>query len=437
MQQKSVSLITIIKLAIPLILANCLVPIIGLINTAIVGHLNTPTILAAVALGVTIFDFFLGVFNFLRMSTTGLVAQHLQQEDQVVLILVRGLLLSLIISVILIGAQWPLRQIILLLIHTTPAIKQQVEIYFNITIWMVPLELMLYVVLGWLIAMKQTQRALVLTMCTLFVTAPTAWGFVYLAHWGAAGVACADVLATLLTCVLGLYWVWQKYNAVLLTLSYRDVWCWQKIKPLLAFNGNVFIRTLLLLSCFSFFTLQSSRFGSIVLAANAVLMDIQIFSAYFLDGIANITESFVGEAVGLQQAIANVLKSTAAASLLVALLLSLVLLAFGREIITMLTSISSVAQTAQQYVTWIIILPIIGVGSYWLDGVFVGAAKSSAMRNTMIFAAGVYFATWYLTHSWGNMSLWIAICVFLLARAFAQLVLLLIWLRRGQWQSIM
>ena len=361
MSSKSQSITTIIKLAIPLIMANCLIPILGLINTAIVGHLEKPTVLAAVALGVTIFDFFLGAFNFLRMSTTGLIAQQLHQPGQVVLILIRALLLSLLISVVLLCLQLPLRQGVFALVHTTAAIHQQLEVYFNITFWSVPFQLMLYVILGWLIAIKQTQRALLLTLCTVCITAPTAWVLVYIDHWRAAGIACAGLLASGVTCVLGLSWVWQQYQREVRTLKYSSIWQWQAVKPLLAFNANVFIRTLLLLSCFSFFTIQSSHLGSVILAANAVLMDLQIFSAYFLDGIANITESFVGEAVGLEQALGTVLKNTAWASFIVALLLSLVWWLFGHEIITVLTSIESVAHTAQEYLVWVVLLPVIGV----------------------------------------------------------------------------
>lgn len=436
MKPQSPSITAIIKLAIPLIMANCLIPILGLINTAIVGHLAKPTVLAAVALGVMIFDFFLGAFNFLRMSTTGLIAQQRHHSNQVVLILVRGILLSLIISAILLIVQWPLRQLLFSIIHTTPAITQQIKIYFSITIWSVPFQLILYVILGWLIAIKHTKRALLLTLCTVSITAPTAWMLVYLCHWRAAGVATAGVLASVCTCLLGLRWVWQQYCQALRTLTLANVWQWQAIKPLLAFNGNVFIRTLLLLSCFSFFTLQSSHLGSVILAANAVLMNLQMFSAYFLDGIANITESFVGEAVGLQLALGKVLKNTALASLLVALVLTLAWWLFGREIITALTSIESVADTAKHYLLWVIVLPIVGVGSYWLDGVFVGAAKSGAMRNTMIIAAACYFSLWHLMGSRGNNGLWLALCAFLLTRALGQLVLLLYWLRSNHWQHV-
>lgn len=436
MKSQSPSITNIIKLAIPLIMANCLIPVLGLINTAIVGHLATATVLAAVALGVTIFDFFLGAFNFLRMSTTGLIAQQLHHKNQVVLILVRALLLSLIISVLLLCLQWPLKQLVFSIIHTTPAIARQISIYFSITIWSVPFQLMLYVILGWLIAIKHTKRALVLTLWTLIITVPTAWVLVYGYHWRAAGVACAGLFASICTCLLGLYWMWKEYRYTLPTITLKSVCQWQAIKPLLAFNGNVFIRTLLLLSCFSFFTLQSSHLGSIILAANAVLMDVQILSAYFLDGIANITESFIGEAVGIKSALGKVLKNTAIASLLVALMLTLTWWLFGHALISALTNISQVADTAKHYLIWIIVLPLIGVGSYWLDGVFVGATKSAAMRNTMVIAAACYFGLWYVMGSWGNNALWLALCVFLLARALGQLTLLLIWLRRNGWQSL-
>jgi MATE family multidrug resistance protein len=181
---------------------------------------------------------------------------------------------------------------------------------------------------------------------------------------------------------------------------------WSELKPLLALKGNVFIRTLALLCVYTFFIIHSAQFGALVLAANAILLNLLMFSSYGLDGLANVTESFVGVAIGEQQPIKLILRNTLISAAVVALMLAVIYCVGGRYIIYLQTNLASVRVIALHYLPWAYIYPILAVWAFWLDGVFIGATKGAAMRNTMLVAMIRFFVLWYFTQSWQNNGLW-------------------------------
>lgn len=423
-QMQNSSIPTIIKLAIPLILANSIVPILGLINIMVVGHLANATALAAIALGATLFDFLFKVFNFLRISTTGLVAQTLQNDKQVRLIIMRALAIALGLGVLLIALQFPISQLIKSIIHTSPAVMRQVEVFFKANIWSAPAELIIYVITGWLVASKQTRKAFYLVLVLVLCAAPLAYILVDGLHLKAQGIALANVTATFVVAVLGLYWLQKRYHFCQQKINVQNLFCWQELKPMLALKGNVFIRTLALLCVYTFFMLQSARFGELLLAANAILINLLMFASYALDGLANVTESYVGVAIGEKGATKVILRNTLVSSVVVALFLSLVYFLFGHSIVQLLTSLEPVRLMAIHYLPWAYVFPILAVWSFWLDGVFVGATKGKAMRNTMLIATLCFFIAWFCSHAWQNNGLWFSFMCFVVVRALGQLWLL-------------
>lgn len=417
---QKISISSILRLSLPLILANSIAPILGLINTIIVGHLSNAYTLGAIALGASIFDFLFNICNFLRMSTTGLVAQAIDAPHKIRIIITRALLLAVLIGIVLIVLQVPIGLLLIHLIKTTPNVAEQTYAYFRINIWSAPAELTTFVITGWLVALKRTRQAFYLVILLVAIAAPLGWLLVDVVKLHAAGIGYANVVATLFVMLLGLYWLQKEYHFFQREISWRSILNWSEIKPILALNANVFLRTLALMLVYSSFTIKATQYGSIVLAANALLINMLMFSFYGLDGVANITESFVGSVISQHSNLKNILHKTLLSAVIVALVFSCLYALVGNDIIAALTNIASVKAEAARYLHWTILFPLFSVAAFWLDGIFVGALKGKAMRNAMVFAMVGYFAILYLTLELKNNGLWLSMLSFMVLRALIQ-----------------
>jgi len=412
-------------IAFPMLLTGISTPLLGMVDTAVVGHLPHPHFLAAIALGSMIFNLLFWAMGFLRMGTTGLTARALGEQDEIekLLILYRGLVLAFLLGMLLVLFQTPIKTLVFYFIDTTPEVNLHAQIYFDIRIWNAPATLATYVLLGWYLGLQKPGLNLLIVVSINLINIIFDLIFVVYFDFNSAGVAWATLIAEYSGLFIGLYCIKQAVKEKNIK-NWSLVFQLEALKKYLALNLNVFIRTLFLLLSFSFFTLQSAKFGPVVLAANAILMNLQTLMAYALDSLAHAAEVLVGKYYSdrAQSDLYLVLKITGLWSAAIAVIFAIGYWSSGGLIIHILTNIEEVKAVATTYLPWLIISPLISVWSYWFDGIFIGAGYSRAMRDTMLISFIVFVLMWFITASLGNHGLWIALMSFMLARAISMAI---------------
>ncbi len=399
----------------PIILSNLTLPIVGAVDTAVAGHLPGPEFLGGVAIAALIFGFVFWTFSFLRFSTTGYVAQALGRADGAELraIAARAGIIALVIAAIILALQMPVGWAALAMIDASPEVTAQAQAYFNVRIWSAPATLGNYIVLGCLIGTQRTGSALGIQVLIASVNVVLDLLFVFGFGWGVAGLAGATAVAEWLGLAAGVL--------VLLRLLRPFAGSWQvgaisRIKdyrPLLALNGDLLVRTVALNISFAVFMALSARLGDVTLAGNEVLLMFLSFAAFGLDGFANAAEAIVGEAYGRRdrQLLRAAVKVTTIWALMTAAFASLVFALLGVPIVRMLTDIEEVRQMGYAYLPYAILMPLIGVWSFQLDGIFIGATRGRDMRIAMLIVLVVYVPCAIgLWAAYDNHGLWIGMC---------------------------
>ena len=425
-------------LAWPLILSNITVPLLGLVDTAVLGHLPDAKYLGAVAIGANLFTVVYWTFGFMRMGTTGLAAQAYGrgESDALTRLLFQSLLVAVVIGMGLILLQRPLFELGLWLMDAPPAITELAAEYAAIRIYSAPAVLCQYALVGWMIGTHYARGPLLLLLAANLVNVVLDLLFVTVFGWNSAGVATATLMAEYLSTALGLWIVRQRLPGF---RWQRDLLGqWADYRRLFNVNRYIMTRTILLLLAIAFFTAQGARQGETILAANAVLLTFLLLISNALDGFANGAEAMVGETLGRQdrRTFLAVCRTCLRWSLLTALLMTALFSLAGGLIVDQLTSLKGVADTAREFLPWIWLLPLVAVWSFLLDGIFIGATDTKAMQDTMVLAvAGVYLPLWWLTQGWGNHGLWLAMLGLMAARG-----LFLGWvfwhrINPGQWFS--
>ncbi len=405
-----------------MIISNISTPLLGLVDTIVMGHLDSARYLAAIALGGVIFNFIYWGFGFLRMGTTGLVAQAFGEHNiqEIKANLLRALILAWLIALTLLSLRHPLSTLSFALFEGSQIIENLANEYYLIRIWSAPATLSVYVLSGWFLGLQNAKIPLLIVLITNLCNIGLDILFVYVLHLDIKGVALASVMAeyiglfTALTALL----IHRKKLAV--PLSLPALFNVKKIRGLLVINTHLFLRTLTLIFAFAFFTAQSTRLGEIILAANTVLLNFQTFMAYALDGFAHAAEALVGKAIGQKnrQLFYIMVRQIAGWSAFIAVGFTMVYLLFGPIIIETLTNIESVKKTAVTYLPWIIVLPLLSYLSYLFDGVFIGSMQTRYMQNVIFFSVfAVYLPIWYYTQPFGNHGLWFSMAMFMLTRS--------------------
>lgn len=402
-------------LAWPLLLSNLTAPLLGLVDTAVVGHLDHPRYLAAVALGGNVFMFLYFSFNFLRMGTTGFASQARGGEKDTRVVLLRALLLSTVLGLGLIALSPLLRESGLWLLGGSDEVQRLAGDYINIRILGAPAALANFALIGFAIGTHNTRVPLKMTVLMHSTNALLDVLLVQVWHLDVRGVAIASATAEYVGLAGGLFWL----RAALRPPARQErLWQPAAMLALMAVNRDIFLRSLALLSTFFFFTAQGARLGDAVLAANAVLITFLLLLSNLLDGFANAAEALVGDAHGrhdrqaLRQAIGATGRWTVACAALGLIAFSL----GGVPLIHLLTDLPGIRDTAITYLPWMLLLPLTASAGFWLDGIFVGATWGAAMRNTMLLAVGMFFVLWALTLGWENHGLWLAMNGFMAGR---------------------
>lgn len=421
-------------LAWPMLLSNITAPLLGLVDTAVVGHLPDPAYLAAVALGGNFFMFLYFSFNFLRMSTTGLVSQTAGAGGNTVVVLVRAAGLALGIGALLILVHPALRELGLTLLGGNDRVQNLARAYINLRIWGAPAVLATFALIGFSIGLHNTRIPLIITIIMNGTNAVLDVFLVTVLDLDVRGVAIASVSAQYLGLASGLWLLRHRIRAGLGDWPERALRQMEPLLQLLSVNRDIFLRTLALLAVFFFFTAQGARLGETILAANAVLITFMLILSNALDGFANAAEALVGDAHGRGDVpeMDRAVVATGGWSAGMALVLMLAFLAGGSGLISLLTDLDQIRATADTYLPWMIMLPITATGCFWLDGVFVGATLARGMRNAMLAATLlVFFPVWWLTREWDNHGLWFALNTWMLGRTLLMGGLWVLWQRRG------
>lgn len=416
------------NLSWPTILSNLTVPLLGAVDTAVMGHLPDAAYVGAVAVGAMIFSFVYWGFGFLRMGTVGFAAQAKGSgdTDEIRAVLARALLVGLALACVILVLQTPIRLGVLAIIDGAPQVEQLAGAYFDVRVWGAPATLANYGLLGWLLGMQYVRTALLTQVVINALNVALDLWFVLDLGWGVEGVALATAIAQYAGAVLGL----------LLVLNHLRVTGgrWQRARILdpvalaetFRVNRDIFLRTLAMIFAWSLLTWSGARLGTTVLAANAILMNFQSFLAHGLDGFAHATSALVGEAVGGRdrRALHRCVAAATVMATIVAAGYTLIYAAAGPAIIRLFTDIAELRAFSSTYLVWVIASPLLSVWAYQLDGIFIGATRSAEMRNAMLVSVAVYVAAMAtLPGLWSNHGLWLSVMIFMVVRALTLVML--------------
>ncbi len=410
----------VMLIAWPIILSNLSTPLLGFVDTAVIGNLGDPALLGAIAVGGMIFSFLYWGFGFLRMGTTGLVAQALGANNRSAASAAfqRAFALGIGIGLVLMVCQYPIASAAFSLIEGSSAVETAGLTYFQIRIWGAPVSLAFLAIMGYLLGCQDTRSILLLQLALNLTNIVLDIVFVVVLDWGVAGAAAATVIAEIVALVTGLCILVFKTNLTLQTdepLADRIA-----IKRMFVVNRDIMIRTLCLIFAFAWFTNEGAAAGDVTLAANAILMQFVSFAAFFLDGYALAAESLVGHAVGRanRQATVLAMRWSLEFAVLNATLLCLLFAGFGTTLIEWLTNSVDVRDASAEFLPWAIAAPLTSVWCYLLDGIFIGATKTPQMRNAMIVSLLIFLASWWLlVPAFANHGLWLSLHIYFVARA--------------------
>ncbi|UCC14248.1 MAG: MATE family efflux transporter [Gammaproteobacteria bacterium] len=414
----------VLALATPMIVSNVTVPLLGLVDTAVMGHLDSPRYLAAVAIGATIFSFIFMGLNFLRMGTTGLAAQARGANDagDVRTVLAQAVLIALGMAAVLIVLQNPVGRLAMWLLAPEPDVLGAARIYYDVRIWAAPAALTNFALVGWFIGMQNTRAPLYLMLVTNLTNIALSVLLVVGLGYRTGGVAAASVIAEFAGLAFGGWLVHRELSGFGGRLEWPSVLHPDRLRRIFSVNANLLLRTLSLMFVFGFVTAQGARQGAAILAANAILLQFQFFMAYALDGFAHAAEALVGRALGEKndQGFREAVRLSLIWSAAVALLFALFYAIAGRPLIALLTGQQDLRALAAVFLPWMVVSPLVSFWSFLFDGVFVGATWAREMRNTMIVSTFlVFLPTFYLTQALGlgNHGLWLAFVIFMISRA--------------------
>jgi MATE family multidrug resistance protein len=411
----------VFRLSLPIILSNLSVPLMGAVDTAVMGHLPDPAYIGGVALGALVFTYVYWGFGFLRMATTGFVAQAQGAGDHQELrhVTLRGTLLALGLGAAIVALQLPLTALALGVLEGSARVKELARDFVLVRIWGAPATLFVYVVLGWLIGMQRMRTVLALTVFQNALNAGLALLFVLEFGWGIKGVAGATLAAEFAAALAGSALLWRAHRRLGGRWGGPGLFDRAKLAGTFRVNGDIFLRTLFLVTGFAWFTSQGAGQGDVVLAANAILITFIAFAAYGLDGFAHAAETLVGAAVGARDRLGfeATVRVTTISAAVVAAGSVLFFLAAGPLLIDTMTGIGAVRAAAREFLPWAALYPAVAVWCFQLDGIYIGATRTPEMRNGMALALGVFLALGYaLMPALGNHGLWLAFTGFAAAR---------------------
>ena len=418
----------ILQIAVPSIISNITVPLLGLIDVTIVGHLGAAAYIGAIAVGGMLFNIIYWIFGFLRMGTSGMTSQAYGKHDldEVARLLLRSVGVGLLIAIILVTLQYPIRKLAFTFIQTTEEVERLATLYFRICIWGAPAMLGLYGFAGWFIGMQNSRFPMYIAITQNIVNIAASLCFVYLFHMKVAGVAWGTLTAQYAGFLMALL-LWRRYYGGLKKhVAWHEVLKKEAMLRFFQVNRDIFLRTLCLVIVTLFFTSAGAAQGEIVLAVNTLLMQLFTLFSYIMDGFAYSGEALVGKYVGAnnQPALYRTVRQLFIWGVGLSTGFTLLYFFGGKSFLGLLTNEISVIREAENYFYWVLAIPLTGFVAFLGDGIFIGATATRQMFYSMLVASGSFFLVYYSLHEWmGNHALWLAFIVYLSLRGIMQAAL--------------
>ena len=412
----------ILHIALPSIVSNITVPLLGLVDVAIVGHLGSAAYIGAITVGGMLFNMAYWLFAFLRMGTSGLTAQAYGRGDraETVRVLVRALGVALAIGVALVALSRPVADVAFRLIPCSPEVEASARVYFALLVWGAPAVLGLYGFAGWFVGMQNARFPMAVAITQNVVNIVASAALVFGLGWQVEGVAAGTLIAQYAGLLMAVAGWWRGYRADARGVSLRPVTDRAALSRFFAVNRDIFLRTLCLIAVTVCFTSSGAAAGDTVLAANALLMQLFMLFSYVMDGFAYAGEALAGRYVGAADAAGfrRTVRRLFGWGLVLAVAFTLAYGAGGRTFLSLLTSETSVVDMAMAYLPWAVTVPLTSFAAFLFDGIFIGATATGRMLLAMAVASSVFFISYYLlTDTLGNHALWLAFLAYLGARS--------------------
>jgi MATE family multidrug resistance protein len=428
----------ILRLAIPNIISNITVPLLGMVDLAILGHLESELYIGAIALGGLIFNFIYAIFSFLRMGTSGFTAQAFGKGDKQELILMfgRSMFFAIVGGLLIILLQYPIDLLSFQIIDGSDEVETLAREYFHIRIFAAPASLGIMALAGWFTGMQNAKYPMIIAILINIINIGANLFFVYSLGMKSDGVAWGTVIAQYAGLVLGIILFLKKYTQLFNFWNNADFFNWNKLRAFFRVNVDIIIRTLCLIFVFAFFTAESAKINDTILAVNTVLIQYFMVFSYLTDGFAYAAEALTGKFIGAknQTDLKKTIKLLFAWGLYISIPFTLTYVFAGDYLLLLLTNNVDVISAASPYLFWIGMVPIITFAAFIWDGIYIGATASVPMRNTLLIATVlVFLPTYYaLKGSLENHSLWLALMLFMIARG----VLLTVFAKKHIFQRI-
>ncbi len=419
----------ILHLAIPNIISNVTIPLLGLVDMALMGHLDSEVYIGAVSLGTVIFNFIYWGFSFLRMGTSGFTAQSYGEKNQSesINILLRALVISSLISVLIIILQVPIEWLSFKAINGSQEVEKLASEYFRIRIWAAPATLGLYALNGWFLGMQNSRYVMITSILANVFNLVFSFIFVYFLHYNSAGVAMGTVIAQYTGIITGLILLRKKYSHLFPLISRKAITNLASMKNFFKVNSDIFIRTFCVIFVFTFFTSKSASMNDHILAVNSILIQFLLLFSFFIDGFAFAGEAMAGKYMGQKRLdlFKELTRRLFVWGVGLAAVFSLFFLVGNKFIIGLLTNQSDLYETAKHFMPWVVLTPLITFSSFIWDGIYIGVTASREMRNSMLAATLLLFAPsfFFLQNILGNHALWLAMMAFMLGRGLFQTIL--------------
>jgi len=426
----------ILRLAIPNIISNITVPLLGMVDLVIMGHLDSEKYLGAIALAGIIFNFIYWGFSFLRMGTSGFTAQAFGQNDlsKLSAILRHSLLIALAGGMLLIIFQYPIQKLGFYFLDGSEQLETLAIQYFYIRVFAAPATIGLYALNGWFVGMQDAKIPMTLAILINVFNILLNLIFVYGLGLKSDGVALGTLIAQYLGFGLAFYFIYKKYRTYFRINDLVKRVDLELFKDLFDVNKNIFIRTMVLISVISFFTMKSAQISDRILAVNTILLQYLILFSFIMDGFAYSAEALAGKYFGAKDktSLMKLLKSIFVWGSLLSVFFTVIYILFQNELLYLLTSNEELISSAKPYLFWISLIPLASFAGFLWDGIYIGTTASKAMRNTMLFSAGLFFfpVYYFFIDKIFNHALWLSMILFLLARGISQSI----YVRNAIWK---
>ena len=427
----------VVRLAVPSILANITVPLVGIVDTAIAGHLGDAVLIGGIAIGTMLFDLLYWNMGFLRVGTGGITAQAYGRGDMKASIgtFSQGIATAMVVSLLVLAIQWVFAEAMFLLVDCSPEVERVARNYFFIRVWAAPATLALFVFKGWFIGMQNTVFPMITDLWVNIVNMLASWLLSFYTPLGISGVAVGTLVAQWTGLVLALLLMRSRYRALLRSTTILHSMKWKYFKRFFSINSQLFVRSLLMLVVYEGFTIFAARFGDVELAVSSVMMHLLLLYSYFVDGFAYAGEALTGRFIGERDcaSLRDTVKYTFLWGAVIGVASTVAYAVFPRSIIGLLTDNAEVIAASEPYLFWLLLMPVLSCVAFIWDGIYIGATAAREMMVCMVWSAGLFVAAFFLCEPrYGAQALYVAYFVHLVVRS----VYLTIAARRSVWSRV-